>query len=205
MAKASQRGFDAGREHLGMVYAQALLGASEKAGVTEQVMGELDSLVVDVLDKLPNLRHVLTAPKVEVQQKERLIDRALGNKASKVLVNALKVMARHSRLDVIGDVRTAFRKLYNELRNRVEVDVRSAAPLDSQALEQIRQRLRAMLNRDVDVKVKVDPELLGGIVVRVGDTLLDGSLKTKLNLMREKALRSTEQRLRSTLDQFVTT
>lgn len=205
MAKASQRGFDAGREHLGKVYAQALLGASEKAGVTDRVMSELDSLVVDVLEKLPKLREVLSAPKVELQEKERLIDRALGTKASKVLVNALKVMARHGRLDVVGDVRKAFRKLYNELRNRAEVEVRTAAPLDAAAYEQIAQRLRSMLKSDVELNVDVDPTLLGGIVVRVGDTLLDGSLKTKLNMMRDQALRGTEQRLRSTLDQFVTT
>src|ERR1044071_358313 len=115
MAEAT-RGFDAGREHLGHVYGQALLGAAEKAGVTEQVMAELDSLVDDVLEKLPSLRDVLSAPKVSVEDKERFIDRSLGGKASQTLISGLKVMARHGRLDCIRDVRKAFRKLLNELR-----------------------------------------------------------------------------------------
>jgi F-type H+-transporting ATPase subunit delta len=208
MAQASQRGFDAGREHLGTVYAQALLGASEKAGITEQVMAELDSLVNDVFLKLPSFQQILSAPKIPTEEKERLIERVFANetgtvRASKVLVNALKVMARHGRIDVLTDVRDSFRRLFNELRGRVEVQVRSASALDNGALEQIAQQLRARLGRQVDLKVTVDPELLGGIVVRVGDTLLDGSLKTKLNSMREKALRRTEQTLRTALDRFV--
>src|SRR5689334_13374337 len=112
MAKANTRGFDAGREHLGTVYAQALLGAAEKAGATDQVADELDSLV-GVLDRLPSLRDVLSAPKVTVEDKERLIDKALGS-ASRVLINGLKVMARHGRLDCVRDVQKAYRRLLNE-------------------------------------------------------------------------------------------
>src|SRR5688572_5396208 len=98
MAKTSTRGFDAGREHLGHIYGQALIGAAEKAGVTEQVMDELDSLVDDVLQKMPSLRDVLAAPKVKTEEKERILDKVLVG-ASKVLVQGLKVMARHGRLD----------------------------------------------------------------------------------------------------------
>lgn len=203
MAKASTRGFDAGREHLGSVYAQGLIGASEKSGNTDQVMLELESLVSDVLDKLPTLRAVLSAPKVSVNEKERILDRAIGNKVSKVLLNALKVMARHGRLDVIGGMRDAFRKLYNELRGKVEVHVRAATPISIQLQEQIANRLRTMLGRDVDMKLHVDPELLGGIEVKVGDMLYDASLRTQLNRMRDRALRRTEESLRTTFDRFI--
>src|SRR4051794_7120131 len=94
MAKASTRGFDAGREHLGYVYGQALLSASEKAGATDRVMEELDSLVDDVLERLPNLRDLLSAPKVPVEDKERILQKILGG-ASPMLVQGLRVMARH--------------------------------------------------------------------------------------------------------------
>lgn len=203
MAKASTRGFDAGREHLGYVYGQALLGAAEKAGVTEQVMGELDSLVDDVLKKLPKLRDVLSAPKVTAYEKERLIDKVLGGRASRVLAHGLKVMARHGRLDCIGDVRDAFHKLLNELRGRVEVIVRVATPIDDAQLKLIGDRLRAMLKKDVELKVQIRPEILGGIIVKVGDTLYDGSVVAKLDQMRVKALANSERELRQALDRFV--
>lgn len=205
MAKTSTRGFEAGREHLATVYAQALLGASEKSGNTEQVMLELDSLVDDVLNRLPQLSALLSSPRVSVEDKDSVLDRAIGGQASRVLVHGLKVMARHGRLDVLRDMRDAFRKLYNQLRGKVEVQVRSPAPLDAGMQTQIADRLRAMLKRDVELKTQVDPDLLGGLVVRVGDMLYDGSLKTRLNLMRERTLRSAEQALRARLDRFVST
>src|SRR3954452_14339331 len=88
MAKNSTRGFDAGREHLGHVYGQALLGAAEKAGVSEQVMTELDSLVDDVLEKLPNLRDLLSAPKVPLEDKKRILDKILAG-AAPILIKGL--------------------------------------------------------------------------------------------------------------------
>ena len=202
MAEAT-RGFDAGREHLGHIYGQALLGAAEKAGVTEQVMAELDSLVDDVLEKLPSLRDVLSAPKVSVEDKERFIDKALGGRTSQTLISGLKVMARHGRLDCIRDVRKAFRKLLNELRGRVEVLVRVATPISDAQLGQIADKLRGMLKKDVDIKMEVRPEILGGIIVKVGDTLYDGSVIAKLDQMRSKALANTEKELRAALERFV--
>jgi F-type H+-transporting ATPase subunit delta len=201
MAEAT-RGFDAGREHLGHVYGQALLGAAEKAGVTEQVMAELDSLVDDVLEKLPNLRDVFAAPKVTAEEKERILDKILGG-ASRVLLQGLKVMARHGRLDCVRDVRLAFRKLLNELRGRVEVLVRVATPISDAQLSQIADKLRGMLKKDVDIKMEVRPEILGGIIVKVGDTLYDGSVIAKLDQMRSKALANTEKELRTALERFV--
>jgi len=201
MAEAT-RGFDAGREHLGHVYGQALLGAAEKAGVTEQVMAELDSLVDDVLEKLPNLRNVFAAPKVTAEEKERILDKILGG-ASRVLLQGLKVMARHGRLDCVRDVRLAFRKLLNELRGRVEVLVRVATPISDAQLGQIADKLRGMLKKDVDIKMEVRPEILGGIIVKVGDTLYDGSVVAKLDQMRSKALVNTEKELRAALERFV--
>jgi len=202
MAETATRGFDAGREHLGHVYGQALLGAAEKAGVTEQVMSELDSLVDDVLERLPNLRDLLSAPKVPVEDKERILQKILAG-ASPVLVQGLRVMARHGRLDCVRDVRLAFRKLLNELRGRVEVVVRVAAAVSDAELQQIAARLREMLKKDVVLKVEVRPEILGGIIVKVGDTLYDGSIVAKLDQMRSKALLNTEKELRAAQERFV--
>jgi F-type H+-transporting ATPase subunit delta len=201
---AKTRAFDAGREHLGTVYAQALLGAAEKAGEAEQVMDELDAFVTEVLDPLPKLAMALSAPKVTLGDKENLIDRALGGKVSNVLTYALKVMARHGRLDCVRDVRRAYRRLYNQLRGRVEVSVRVAAPISQGEIDQIAQRLRAMLGKEVDIDLQVRPEILGGIIVKVGDTLYDGSITVRLSQIREKALASTERQLRQSLDRFIT-
>jgi F-type H+-transporting ATPase subunit delta len=202
MAEASTRGFDAGREHLGHVYGQALLGAAEKAGVSEQVMTELDSLVDDVLEKLPNLRDLLSAPKVPLEDKKRILDKILAG-AAPVLIKGLTVMARHGRLDCVRDVRIAYRRLLNELRGRVEVNVRVATAVSDSELAQIADRLRQVLKKEVVLKVEVHPEILGGVIVKVGDTLYDGSVIAKLDQMRSKTLATTEKELRAALERFV--
>jgi F-type H+-transporting ATPase subunit delta len=97
------------------------------------------------------------------------------------------------------------RKLLNESRNRVEVEVRTAAPLSNPLREAISTKLAAMLGREVVLNTKVDPELLGGVVVRVGDTLYDGSLSSKLLSMRTQAIERTAARFRDSLNKFVTT
>src|SRR5690348_13862543 len=102
MAQANkQPGFDAGREHLGRVYAQAIFASAEKTGETARVMDELDLLVDEVLVRTPKLAEALSTPRVHVADKENLIDKALGGRASQVLVRGLKVMARHGRLNIV--------------------------------------------------------------------------------------------------------
>src|SRR5689334_22974379 len=101
MADNQQSGFDPGREHLGEVYAQALLGAAEKAGVTEGVVAELGSFVEDVLDKLPQIKATLFSLRVTPQEKAAILDKAFGGKMSVQLLNFLKVLARHQRMDAV--------------------------------------------------------------------------------------------------------
>lgn len=195
-------GFDPARERLGEVYAQALLGVTEKAGNSDAVIAEFESLLVDVLDKLPQLRATLYSLRVSDEDKIKLLDKAFAGKMSVTLLNFLKVLARHQRLDSLRVIFRAVQKRYNAMRGRVEVFVTSAAPISNPLMEQIRSKLTGMLGRDVILKVSVDPQLLGGITVRVGDTVYDSSLRTQLRRMKEEALARTEEQIRQSSSRF---
>src|SRR5688500_16298164 len=104
---------DSGHQHLGSVYAKALLGAAESAGQSQQVLEELESLVADVLDKLPQLDAAFASPRLSAEEKSALIDRSFGGRVSKTLLHFLKVVARHGRLDTLRAILQAARKLYN--------------------------------------------------------------------------------------------
>ena len=201
---ATSTAFDSGREYLGAVYAKALFGAAEKSGGTEAVLASLESIVVDVFDKLPKFEAALVSVRVSAADKERMIEYAFGATAPRVLVNALKVLVRHARLNCLREVQRSFRKLYNDTHGRVEVQVRTATPVNNQLLDKIKQRLAALLGREVEIKLKVQPEILGGMVVRVGDKLFDGSLINKLEQLRTRTLEKTEASIRNTLDRYVT-
>lgn len=194
--------FDPARQRLGTVYAKALLGATEKAGQTDLVLEELDSLVADVLDKLPDFEETLRTPRIGPEEKVQLLERVFGSRVSPLFMNFLKVAAGHERLDALRAIQRAARKLHNEMRNRVEVLVETAAPLSNQLRGSIGAKLGKLLGREVVLTTEINPDLLGGLVVRVGDTVYDGSLAGKLKAMEAVTLEQATQRLRESVDQF---
>ncbi len=193
---------DPGRQQIGTVYAKAILGAAEKQGLTDEVLEELQSLVEDVLGKLPLFREALQSPRLDAQQKVAVLDKAFARKMQPVLLNSLKVLARHGRLDCLRSILSEAHKLHNEIRGRIEVRVRTATPISSAIREQITQRLTAMLGKQVIIRTEVDADMLGGITVRIGDTVLDGSVSAQLALMRQAAVEKTTARFREQLQRF---
>ena len=200
---ANEAAFDPGREHLGEVYAKALLGATEKAGNSEAVLAELESFVVDVLDKLPKLQATLFSLRVSHEEKVVLLDRAFGGKMIPDLLSFLKVLSRHNRLDVVRLVLKMAKAQLNKLRGRIDVFVTSAAPISNQLLDQIRSKIALLQKQEVILHTKIDADLLGGIKVRIGDKVYDSSLASQLQRMKEVALEQTDLQLRKSLDRFV--
>lgn len=196
--------FDSDQQYIGKVYAKALLGAAEKSGQTPALLSELDSLVSDVLAKLPKLAALLDSPRVPHEEKVKILDRAFAGQMSKELLNFLKVVSRHGRLDCLAAVNRAAKDLFNEMRGRVEVQVRTAEPVGPEQLEKITNQLKMALKRDVDVKTGVDPALLGGLVVRIGDTVYDGSVANRLARLRDETLDKTALQIRQALERFAT-
>ena len=193
---------DPGLQYLGTVYAKALLGATEKTGTTEAVLDEFDSLLEDVLAKLPSLQRTLSSPRVPFEAKESLLDRSFQGKMSPQLLTFLKVLARHGRFSAIRAVRTATRKLFNELRGRLEVQVTTAAPMDNATRDAVLAKLKQSLKREVDLRTSVDPELLGGLLIRIGDTVYDGSLANQLQRLQKKLVATSTVRMRTEADKF---
>jgi F-type H+-transporting ATPase subunit delta len=194
--------FDAGRQQVGGVYAKALLAAAEKAGATVQVLEELDSFVGDVLGQMPKFEATLASPNVPFEAKLRLLDRAFAGKMSVTLLNFLKVTARHRRLDCVRAIHRAVHEQYNEMTGRVDVFVRTAGPLPDDLRRQVTARLEAQLGRRVNLRTTIDENLIGGMVVRVGDTVYDGSVAQQLRRLRDDTLERTAQALQQSLDRF---
>lgn len=193
---------DTSVQHLGKVYGKALLGAAEKAGVSSTVLDELDSVVDDVLPRLPQLESLLASPRVPADTKEAILDRAFQGRMSPLLLNFLKVLTRRRRFECLRAVRNALHELYNELHGRVDVDVRTAVELDPDAIALVTNRLKAALNREVRIAVTLDPDIVAGLVIRVGDTVYDGSVARQLQQLRSEVLSRAGQTLRTATDRF---
>ncbi len=193
---------DIGKQQVAAVYAKGLLGASEKAGVTESVLEEFDSLVDDVFEQLPQLEATLSSQRLSVAEKLGVLDRAFGGRMSDNLLTFLKVVAQHGRLDCLRQIRRAARTQLNELRHRVEVYVTTAEPINDDLRSRIADALRNYLGREIDLIADVSPELIGGMVVRVGDTVYDSSVLNKLGQMRSQAIQRAVREMREHADRF---
>ena len=196
-------GFDTGHAYLGAVYAKALLGVTEARGTTAAILAEFDALLADVLDKLPQFEATLASPRVKHEDKVQLLDRAFAGKMSAELLDFLKVVSRHGRLDCLRSMHRAAHSLHDKLRGRIEVQIRTASPLDEETLARVRAKLGGMFQREIQLQTKIDPEILGGMIIRVGDTVYDASLAAQLQEMRSTAVDQTMQTIRQSLERFV--
>jgi F-type H+-transporting ATPase subunit delta len=204
MAKSGKNSeiIDAGRQHLGSVYAKALLGAAEKAGRADEVVEELEAIVADVLSKLPQLDEALKTPRLTHEERLPILDKAFGGRVSDTTLTFLKVVSKHARLDCLRAIARSARKLLNTTRGRVEVIVESAYPLSNPLRDRIVGRLTELLGQQVILSTAVNESLLGGLVVRVGDTVYDASLASRLKKMQEVTLDHTKQAIRESIDRF---
>jgi F-type H+-transporting ATPase subunit delta len=194
--------YDTGLWRAAAVYSQALVASAELAGVTDTVLVEFDSLVDDVLDRLPKLDAVLTSQFVEEEVKVAMLQKAFGTRASPVFLSFLKVVAHHGRLEMLRLIHLQFHEEYNRARNRVRVMVSTAQPLDAAAEQSIIQALQTRSNLQPILEKQVHPELIGGIVLRVGDRVYDGSIATQLEKLREKMLTRSVHEIQSRRDRF---
>ncbi len=194
--------FDSDRQHLGDVYAKALLGAAAKSNETAAVLEQLDSVVQDVLTRLPKVAAALSSPRVPHEAKEQMLDKAFGGKMSPTLLNFLKVLSRRGRLDCLAAISAAARRQYNEATGRIQVTVRTAEGISDEQRDAIAARLQQALGGEGDMQTSVDPSLIGGIVVRVGDQVFDGSIARRLVRLRDGAVERISGQIRESLDRF---
>jgi F-type H+-transporting ATPase subunit delta len=181
-------------------YADALLDAA--GSQTPGVLEELGSVVDDVLAKLPTLREVFLSRVVGREEKIRLIEQAFAPRASALVTNFLKVLAGHDRLELLALIVQQAR-LRQEVRSgKQRVQVKTALPLNDHARERLRQRLAESLPFDPILETQIDPSLIGGIVIRVADTVYDSSLATRLAQLRERIQQRSLHEIQSGRDRF---
>lgn len=185
---------DVAVEQLARVYAQAFMGVAGKLPDADGFVEELKSVVADVLDRFPQLEKTLGSSLISLEQKEQTLDRVFGKNASPQVLNSLKVVSRHGRLDLLRPIVRQLEKLHREHSGMTDVEVRVAAELDASLLADLQKQLQKALGKHPVLNVKIDPSLIAGIVVRVGDRVYDGSLHTQLENTRQAMIeRATEQ------------
>lgn len=199
-AEQPRKGVDHKTSRLGVVFAQALIGAAGKEA--DSVIGELDALVNDVLDRHPELETALGSNLISNEDKYKIVDHAFTGRVSTTLSNFLKVVVEHGRGEVLRAVQEAAHDLLDAAHRRVRVQVTTATPLDDASARQIVDTLRHLTNQEPVLERQVDPRVIGGAVFRIGDTVYDGSIANQLERMRTQLLNRSVHEIQSGRDRL---
>jgi F-type H+-transporting ATPase subunit delta len=162
-------------------YAQAAFEEAQKLADLKGWSATLTSLAEVV--NYPEVRAVVTSPRVAKEQVESLMEDLLGDQAKVQQRNFVKVLAANHRLLLLPEIVAIFEALRTEAEKTINVVVDSAFELSAAQQEKIVSSLKARMGREIKLVCKVNKELLGGIVIRAGDQVIDGSVRTRLGEM----------------------
>jgi len=175
------------------IYASALLDIGQERGILDALEEEL-GVVSQILEEDEDILRYLNSPGISPESKRAFIDRVFQGNISDILINLLKVLVDKGRQSIIGDIDTSLRALIDEVKNREKVVLVSTVKLDDAHLEQLRGILKNQLQKEIFFIEEIDESILGGIVLKIGDLIIDASLANDLNSFGDNLL---QRKLRS--------
>jgi F-type H+-transporting ATPase subunit delta len=178
------------KSDIAAAFARSLLELAQGQNQAEPVGAELRDLR-QAFDADPTIAEFFGNPSIKREDRARIAEQALGSKVSSPLLrNFLRVANEHGVLQHLALISESYDEQLDELLGKVEVDVITAQKLSAEQLEVARQRVTQALKRDAVLHQYVDESLIGGVVLKVGDQVIDGSVKGQLEAMRKKLLAS---------------
>jgi F-type H+-transporting ATPase subunit delta len=184
-------------------YAEAFVNAAAKEGRADAALDELDELVDDVIRPNRDYARWLVSPSLRPAQRDRILVEAFEGRALPIVVRFLRVLNDHGRLGLLGPVARQARASWDRRQNRRPVTVRSAAPLDEGQQAALRDRLGRMLGGATPVVTwQVDPGLIGGLVVQVGDDRYDASVRSRLDQLRRRLVEGKAHEVQARRDSY---
>ena len=184
---------DEGVKDVAELYAGALLELADERGLAEQVLEELEGLAA-LVRRDTELRDFFSSPLISESDRRQVLESSFRGKLDDLLVDALQVMNRKGRLGVLEAIAVAYQQALKEQRGEIDVAVTSAVPLSPKITARIQDAVARLTGKKPELQLSVDPALLGGLVLRVADRKIDGSVRTRIAGLAERLLeRGAEQ------------
>jgi F-type H+-transporting ATPase subunit delta len=193
---------DVGAQRVARVYAEALLNSAEQRNEAQPILEQFDSLIRDVFAANRLVEEFLASPAVPTKAKAASIESTFGPRSSELFTNFLLVLNDHGRLDLLRSIFFELRELHEKRAHRMRVQVRSAEPLPDDQRDRLRQQLHEAFAMEPILEERVDPDLLGGLVVRVGDWQFDSSVRTQLRTIKNYLIERSSHEIQSGRDRF---
>lgn len=192
---------DPGALAVATMYAQSYLTAAKDAGIASPE-SELNSLIDDILAKYPDFEQLLLSDSIGRDDKLAIVDRVIAPQASPFFTNFLRVLINHGRIDMLSSIRTVLERLQEEAAGKKRIRVRSAKPLSDASRSKIAAHLKNTFGFEPVLQETVDASLLGGVVLQVGDTVYDSSLRSRLKQLKGRLVEKAFNEIQSGRDRF---
>lgn len=166
-------------------YAEALFRVVQAEGELDRVEDELFRFG-KLLEQNHELKQALSDQGIDKQQREKVLEELLAEKVSPHTLGLLSFIVTQGRARQLPQILDQVARLAAEARQSVVAEVRSAVPLDDAQQKKLAESLSKATNKNVTVKVIVDPSVIGGVIAKVGDTVIDGSIKRRLDQLKEQ-------------------
>jgi ATP synthase F1 delta subunit len=171
-------------EEIAEVYARSVFEVAQEQDKLDTVREQLGQFT-DALNANRDLQIFLFSPYFSTDEKKAGLDRAVSG-ADPVFENFLQALLERHRMPAIFRIRARFEEMWEEENRLLPVEVTSAIELDEETVRSIGDRIGEQTGRTVELSSKVDPDIIGGIVLRVGNSVLDASIRTRLNQLRKQ-------------------
>ncbi len=168
-------------------YAEALLGAARAADAVER-FGELIDALAGAVEMTPGVKAVLMSPRVHKDAKQAVLAKALQKVAPEPFIRFLQAVVRRGRQGILSEISAAYQTIADQHFERVHASVTTAREIDKKLVKQITDRLQEAVGKTVLPHFHADPALMGGVIVRVGDRVFDGSIRRRLAVLKRSML-----------------
>ncbi|MBF2065492.1 MAG: F0F1 ATP synthase subunit delta [Calothrix sp. C42_A2020_038] len=167
-------------EEIAAPYAQALISVAQSNNLTEAFGNDARSLIA-LLDQSEQLRHFFDNPFIQIDTKKSVINRLLSDDTNAYFRNFLLLLADRKRISLLEPILKQYIALLRELNQTVLAEVTSAIPLSEAQEQAVREKVIALTNaREVELEKKIDKDLIGGVIIKVGSQVIDASLRGQL-------------------------
>jgi F-type H+-transporting ATPase subunit delta len=165
-------------------FAAGIYEMARSEGEEERLVAEL-SAVARAMETSDELRATLTDPQLPAERKQGVLDDLIGGRASRLTRSVLQLIISLDRASELPKIVRSLMESAASSRSKALAEVRSAVPLDDATVARLAEVLGRATGKDVEVRVVVDPSVIGGLVARVGDTVIDGSIAKKVASLRQ--------------------
>ena len=171
---------DSARHIVYEIYSDVMFELAEETGQLEAVLEDLHE-VSKILLKESEFLTLLISPKVKEKEKVGMIRRVFNGRVAPLTMDFLSVLARRNRMSFIQGITGRYEDLYDSIRNRKRIVVTFAKEPTTEQIAKLKEDLKDAISAEVKLTIKVEPEILGGIIIRKGDTMIDNSVKNILD------------------------